>query len=271
MADNDTIKDGGGNDVTVATDALADGSKSPKVSILDGSGSPTPISPATSAGQATGNTSLASLVSAVGEVQGSPTSNTILDRLKALLTGTVLAAGSAIIGKVGIDQTTPGTTDSVSVKSQGYWATATFTPAAAAYSANDIMDVAKTFTWVDKNGNTFGGGALIITSAELVISESAIQSGETSYTLQKFSAARAVPLADNAASDVAVADANIYQHRTDIGSPVDRGAILSVKANSINEQIMVPATGVTIGELVTNGGFTATATTRKVTLHSVAV
>lgn len=54
------------------------------------------------------------VVARLGEVQASPTANTVLDRLKALLTGIVLAAGSAIIGKVGIDQTTPGTTDHVS-------------------------------------------------------------------------------------------------------------------------------------------------------------
>lgn len=36
----------------------------------------------------------------IGEVQASPTANTVLDRLKALLTGIVLAAGSARIGKV---------------------------------------------------------------------------------------------------------------------------------------------------------------------------
>jgi hypothetical protein len=36
----------------------------------------------------------------IGEVQASPTSNTVLDRLKQLLTGTILAAGSARIGKV---------------------------------------------------------------------------------------------------------------------------------------------------------------------------
>lgn len=64
------------------------------------------------------------LLSRLGEVQASPTSNTVLDRLKALLTGIVLAAGTAIIGKVGIDQTTPGTTDSVSVATaQGAGAT----------------------------------------------------------------------------------------------------------------------------------------------------
>lgn len=55
------------------------------------------------------------LLTRVGEVQASPTANTVLDRLKALLTGIVLAAGSAIIGKVGIDQTTNGTTNRVNI------------------------------------------------------------------------------------------------------------------------------------------------------------
>lgn len=40
------------------------------------------------------------LKDAIGEVQASPTSNTLLDRLKALLTGIVLAAGTAAIGKL---------------------------------------------------------------------------------------------------------------------------------------------------------------------------
>lgn len=47
-------------------------------------------------------------------------------QLAAIITNTasyVLAAGTAIIGKVGIDQTTPGTTDSVTVKNQKVGAT----------------------------------------------------------------------------------------------------------------------------------------------------
>ncbi len=39
-------------------------------------------------------------VTGMGEVQANPTANTVLGRLKDLLTGIVLAAGSAIIGKV---------------------------------------------------------------------------------------------------------------------------------------------------------------------------
>jgi hypothetical protein len=44
-------------------------------------------------------------VDAIGEVQATPTAYTLLRRLKDLLTGTILAAGSAIIGRVGHDKT----------------------------------------------------------------------------------------------------------------------------------------------------------------------
>jgi hypothetical protein len=40
------------------------------------------------------------LVTRLGEVQASPTANTVLDRLKSLLTGIVLAAGTNAIGKL---------------------------------------------------------------------------------------------------------------------------------------------------------------------------
>lgn len=76
----------------------------------------TAIIPATEAKQ----TELAALI---GEVQTNPTANTLLSRLKSILTaltdGTarmVLNAGTAIIGKVGIDQTTGGTTNGVVLK-----------------------------------------------------------------------------------------------------------------------------------------------------------
>ena len=52
----------------------------------------------------------------IGEVQASPTANTLLDRVKALLTGIVLASGANVIGKAGIDQTSPGSTNGVQIK-----------------------------------------------------------------------------------------------------------------------------------------------------------
>lgn len=73
-------------------------------------------SPATEAKQ----TALNALI---GEVQANPTANTLLARLKALedklisgisLSGSI-PAGTALIGKVGIDQTTQGVTNGVSL------------------------------------------------------------------------------------------------------------------------------------------------------------
>jgi len=60
---------------------------------------PLPTGAATAANQATANTSLASLDTKLGEVQSSPTANTVLDRLKAIATalaGTLTVATHAV-------------------------------------------------------------------------------------------------------------------------------------------------------------------------------
>lgn len=112
MADNSSIPVASGNE-TFANKDIA-GVKYPRHIQVDGTGAE--IAPATAA--------------QIGEVQASPTANTVLDRLKTIATalaGTltvathavtqsgswVLSAGSALIGKVGIDQTTDGTTNKV--------------------------------------------------------------------------------------------------------------------------------------------------------------
>lgn len=65
-------------------------------------------------------TAVQDLDTKTGEVQANPTANTLLGRLKDLLTGIILAAGTNLIGKVGIDQTTPGTTNNVTVHTPIY-------------------------------------------------------------------------------------------------------------------------------------------------------
>lgn len=114
---------------------------------------------------------------AIGEVTASPAANTILGRLKAILTGVVLAAGSAIIGKVGIDQTTPGTTNAIGgdvahdaadssnpVKVGGKAVSAEPTAVTANDRANFITDlVGKLITLPYANPENFVSGA--ITSA----------------------------------------------------------------------------------------------------------
>lgn len=73
---------------------------------------PLPSGAATSAKQDTGNTSLASLETKIGEVQASPTSNTLLDRLKQIytaLTGT-LTVGTHAVTQSGTWTVQPGNT-----------------------------------------------------------------------------------------------------------------------------------------------------------------
>lgn len=94
----------------------------------------------------------------LGTVTASPTANTIAARLKDLLTGIVLAAGSnvigavtqsgnwvlsagsALIGKVGIDQTTDGTTNAVSL-TKGTVASTTMQNAVSATGNGTSLDV----------------------------------------------------------------------------------------------------------------------------------
>lgn len=91
---------------SVGTNAAAAPTSTTQIGSVDGSGNlqpasttnPIPVSPSlpsgasTAANQTTGNTSLATIAGAVGNA---------------------IPAGTAIIGKVGIDQTTPGTTNAV--------------------------------------------------------------------------------------------------------------------------------------------------------------
>ena len=67
-------------------------------------------------GTAPNNSTLNDLATRLGEVSATPTSNTVLARLQSLLTGIVLANSTNVIGQVGIDQTTDGTTNKVQAR-----------------------------------------------------------------------------------------------------------------------------------------------------------
>lgn len=75
-------------------------------------------------------------------VSGNGTAISILKGIFGKISATVLAAGSAVIGKVTIDNTTPGTTDRVTVGGKIVDVSATFTRQAntTAYSAGQIVN-----------------------------------------------------------------------------------------------------------------------------------
>lgn len=194
--------------------------------------------------------------------------------IKVDTTGAALPAGTAVIGKVGIDQTTVGTTDSVTVKSQGRAAAVSLTRTADtnAYTANDVIGAATGST----AALTFAiapstGGEIMITSAALECDSTAVISGEAGYRLHLYNVTPPSALGDNAAFDLPSGDRASYLGFIDLGQPVDLGSTLYVETNSINKQITA-ASGNVFAYLVTLGAHTpASATVRVITLHTTVV
>lgn len=160
--------------------------------------------------------------------------------------------------------------------SSGFAATATFTPTAAAYGAGDVIGVAQELVLTNSSGQPFtgrdgagGGGEYLITSSMLMVSETAVQSGETSYLLKLYSVTPPSAHADNAAWDLPSGDRAAYLGSLSLGTPADVGSTLIIETDDLRKQITVASAGKIFAELVTVGAFTATATARKVTLHGV--
>ncbi len=171
--------------------------------------------------------------------------------------GRLVVAGS-------IDQTTPGTTNLVSVTSTAYTSSANFTPANAAHSANDTMGAAATFASIGPSG-----GTIRILGCKLLIEHTAIVSGETSYLLYLYNVTPPSALADGDAFDVPSGDRASFLGYIELGTPVDLGSTLYVQTKDVNLDVKLAGTSL-FAYLVTVGAFTPTAAIRKVTLHAVA-
>lgn len=158
------------------------------------------------------------------------------------------------------------------VRGRGVSASASFTPAAAAYGALDIMSVAQAFAFTYSDGTAVQPGSLIrIYTTVLKADVSALQASEAAYSLAMYSITPPSAQADNAAWTLASADLPYYLGTLALGTMVDAGAALYVKAQPTANQDFKLASGVSsiYGELVTTPGFTATAVARQVTLLGV--
>lgn len=123
MADNVQVTAGSGT--VVATDQLSDNSQSPKVSVMDGTGSTVAISPATSGNQTTTNTKLDTLNTSVQATTtavtsatlatgtaGSPATSTVLT-----VQGVTAMTPIAVSGTIGLSQTVVTVTQTVTASS----------------------------------------------------------------------------------------------------------------------------------------------------------
>jgi hypothetical protein len=152
-----------------------------------------------------------------------------------------------------------------------FFATAVWTPAAAAYSANDVLSTVQTLTWRNPRGEQFDGGELMLLSSKLTISTTALQSSEGQYKAALYNVTPPSALADNAAWDVPSGDRDAFQTLLDLGTPVDLGSTLRVDNDGINKVLSVLPGGLTYAYLVTIGGFTATAVARTLRLHAISL
>lgn len=156
-------------------------------------------------------------------------------------------------------------------KPSGVLGTVSFTPAAAAYSAGDIMDVAKAITFAYSDGTPVPLGSLIrVTAASLRIDQTALQASEAAYTLYLYSITPPSAQADNAAWTLASADLPYYRNSISLGTPADLGAACYIKTGGLSEDVQLTTAGL-YAELVTVAGFTATAVARQVMLHGLVI
>jgi hypothetical protein len=151
----------------------------------------------------------------------------------------------------------------------GVSATASFTPAGAAYSAGDIFSVAQEFAFTFADGTAVPSASLIrILTTVVKIDITALQASEGAYVLQCYSVTPPSAQADNAAWTLASADLPSYRGSLALGTPADLGAALYIKTPNIDTDIKLASSSLW-GELQTTPGFTATAVARQVFLYGV--
>jgi hypothetical protein len=94
----------------------------------------------------------------------------------------------------------------------------------------------------------------------------------TSFRLNLYNATPPSALGDNAVWDLPSGDRASYLGYVDLGTPVDIGSTLYVQQTGLDYDFLMGATNNLFGYLVTNGGFTPSASTVKdITLYSMAM
>lgn len=124
-----------------------------------------------------------------------------------------------------------------------------------AYTANDVVGGAIQFSGMGPNA----GGEMRLISAVLEIDIATLPAGMAAFNLYLYNATPPSALADNAPFDIPAGDRASCIGKIALGTPVDEGSTLKIRADNINQQITVPPGGVLFGYLVTAGGFTPAA------------
>ena len=153
--------------------------------------------------------------------------------------------------------------------SSGCYASASFTPTASAYAANDIMGASAEFAFTFADGTAIPTGSVVrILDSILRIDVTALQASEAGYQLQTYSATQPSAQADNDAWTLASGDLTAYRGSIAIGTPVDLGSALFVRTSYLDFDVRLTTSSLW-ARLQTLAGFTATAVARQVTLYGI--
>jgi len=155
----------------------------------------------------------------------------------------------------------------------GVSASASFMPAAAAYSAGDVINGPLELAFVDKDGRPVPPGSIIrVVDIIMKIDETALLAGEASYDAQFYSVTPPSAIADNGAWTLnGTTDLDAYRGKITIGTPSDLGSACHIKTQPTDQQDFKLAAGKSSlwMYLVTSAGVTFTAVARSVIVYAV--
>lgn len=171
----------------------------------------------------------------------------------SLATDVPLPAGTNNIGDV----------DVLTLPSQAYSASATFTPAAASHTAGDVNGTAQQFSSIGPSG-----GRIMITTATIEIDGGTAEA--TAWRLYLFNVTPPSALADDDPFVLASGDRASYLGYVELGTAADIGDTQWNEFSNINKQLLLSSANL-FGYLVNLSTLTPAAVAHIVTLHAIAV
>jgi hypothetical protein len=202
---------------------------------------------------------------------------------------TSVPAGTNVIGQVGIDQTTDGTTNKVQAHLNVAAAALSVSNPAPVQSPGFVSSVSKTrpdnatpYTALDVVGTdaatnmeftgigSVAGGHVIITGISMRCDVNAVPSGMSSFRLHLYDAAPTA-IADNTAYNLPSGDRDKYLGYIEVATPIDLGDTIFARTDNLNYKVKLAAASTTLyGLLQTVGAYTPTAQAVKtVKLHGI--
>jgi hypothetical protein len=152
----------------------------------------------------------------------------------------------------------------LTLASQAYSASATFTPAASSHTTPAVNGGAQQFSTMGP-----ASGRILITGASLEIDGASAEA--SAWRLYLYNVTPPSATADAGAWDLVSGDRASHLGYIDLGTAVDLGSTQWVETSGINKQVALAASGNLFGYLVNLTTLTPAAVAHIVTLHSVAL